>query len=207
MKDRIKAKARELFMRYGFRSVTMDEIAGQLGVSKKTIYQFFTDKDSLVEDVMQDEMHHMQVICTKQLEESVNAVEEIFKDMDAMFSVMDSMNPQIIFDLEKFYPRTFERFKKHKNSFLFDIIKNNLIRGIKEELYRPDIDIDIVTKFRLESSFISFNQDLFPYGKYSLLKVSTEIYYLYLHGIATPKGKKWIEKYIQQQENLKSIVL
>ena len=160
MKERIKAKARELFMRYGFRSVTMDEIAGQLGVSKKTIYQYFTDKDSLVEEVMQDEMTFMQMICNKQLSESSNAVEELFRDMEQMNSVMDAMNPQIVYDLEKFYPKTFERFKKHKNTFLLDVIKKNLIRGIKEELYRPDIDIDIAAKFRLESSFIAFNQDL-----------------------------------------------
>lgn len=206
MKERIKLKARDLFMRYGFRSVTMDEIAGQLGVSKKTIYQYFTDKDSLVEEVMQDEVEFMQTVCNKQLAESTNAIEELFRDMEQMNSVMDAMNPQIIYDLEKFYPRTFERFKKHKNTFLLDIIKKNLARGIKEELYRSEIDIDVAAKFRLESSFIAFNQDIFPYGKYSLLKVSTEIYHLYLHAIATTKGKKLIEKYIQQ-ETSKSIVL
>ena len=136
MKERIQQKARELFMRYGFRSVTMDEIAGQTGVSKKTLYQFFEDKDALVEAVMQGELAYMQTQCTKQVKEAENAIQEIFLDMDAMEDVMDALNPQIIFDLEKFYPRTFEKFKKHKNNFLLDIIKKNLERGIEEELYR-----------------------------------------------------------------------
>lgn len=207
MKERIQLKARELFMRYGFRSVTMDEIAGQMGISKKTLYQFFEDKDSLVESVMQAEMAYMQAQCRKQIHESENAIEEIFKDMDSLEPVMDAMNPQILFDLEKFYPNTFEKFKTHKNDFLFDIIKKNLQRGIQEEVYRNDIDIDVIAKFRLESAFIAFHPELFPYGKYSLLKVSTEIYHHYLHGLATPKGKKLIEKYIQQRIKNKSFAV
>jgi hypothetical protein len=71
---------------------------------------------------------------------------------------------------------------------------------VQEELYREDIDIDIIARFRLESAFIIFNQDLFPYGKYSLIKVSNEIYHHYQYGIATTKGKKLIDKYIQQRQ-------
>jgi TetR/AcrR family transcriptional regulator, cholesterol catabolism regulator len=207
MKDRIQQKAKELFMRYGFRSVTMDEIAGQLGISKKTVYQFFEDKDSLVEAVMQKEMTYMHDECIKQMRESENAIEEIFKDMDSMEKVIDSMNPQIIFDLEKFYPETFEKFKKHKHTFLLDIIKKNLQRGIQEELYRNDFDVDIIARFRLESSFIAFSQEIFPFGKYNLLQVSNEIYYHYIHGIATPKGKKLIEKHMLQRQKNKSFVI
>jgi|SRR6476620_2802963 len=207
MKERIQQKARELFMRYGFRSVTMDEIAGQTGISKKTLYQFFEDKDALVEAVMRSELDYMQTQCTKQMKEAENAIEEIFLDMDAMEIVMDAMNPQIVFDLEKFYPKTFEKFKKHKNNFLLDVIKKNLERGIEEEVYRNDFDVDIIARFRLESAFLIFNPELFPHIKYSLNKVSTEIYYHYLHGIATPKGKKLIDKYILQRKKSKSVAV
>jgi len=207
MKERIQQKARELFMRYGFRSVTMDEIAGQTGISKKTLYQFFEDKDALVEAVMRSELDYMQTQCTKQMKEAENAIEEIFLDMDAMEIVMDAMNPQIVFDLEKFYPKTFEKFKKHKNNFLLDAIKKNLERGIEEEVYRNDFDVDIIARFRLESAFLIFNPELFPHIKYSLNKVSTEIYYHYLHGIATPKGKKLIDKYILQRKKSKSVAV
>jgi len=194
-------------MRYGFRSVTMDEIAGQTGISKKTLYQFFEDKDALVEAVMRSELDYMQTQCTKQMKEAENAIEEIFLDMDAMEIVMDAMNPQIVFDLEKFYPKTFEKFKKHKNNFLLDVIKKNLERGIEEEVYRNDFDVDIIARFRLESAFLIFNPELFPHIKYSLNKVSTEIYYHYLHGIATPKGKKLIDKYILQRKKSKSVAV
>lgn len=207
MKERIQQKARELFMRYGFRSVTMDEIAGQLGISKKTLYQFFEDKDSLVEAVMQKEFAYMQSECKKQMAEAENAIDELFKDMDSIESVMDALNPQIIFDLEKFYPKTYDKFKKHKLNFWLEVIKKNLQRGVQEELFRDDFDIDIIARFRLESSFLVFNQDLFPFGKFNLLMVSNEIYYHYLHGICTAKGKKLIEKYTQQRQKNKSLVI
>jgi TetR/AcrR family transcriptional regulator, cholesterol catabolism regulator len=144
MKQRIQLKARELFMRYGFRSVTMDEIAGQVGISKKTLYQFFEDKDALVEAVMQGEMAYMQRECTRQIAEAENAVDEMFRDMDSMEVVIDSLNPQIIYDLEKFYPKTFEKFRKHKHTFLLEVIQKNLMRGIQEGVYRDDIDIDMI---------------------------------------------------------------
>jgi len=178
----------------------MDEIAGQVGISKKTLYQFFEDKDALVEAVMQGEMAYMQRECSRQIVEAENAIDEMFRDMDSMEVVIDSLNPQIIYDLEKFYPKTFEKFRKHKHTFLLEVIKKNLMRGLQESVYRNDIDIDIIARFRLESAFIIFNHDLFPYGKYNLLKVSNEIYYLYLHGLATSKGKKLIEKYILQSQ-------
>ena len=90
---------------------------------------------------------------------------------------------------------------------LLDIIRKNLQRGVHEELYRNDFDIEIIARFRLESAFIIFNQELFPFGKYNVLQLSNEIYYHYIHGIATPKGKKLIEKYAQQRKKIKSLAI
>lgn len=192
-------------MRYGFRSVTMDEIATQSGVSKKTIYQFFNDKDKLVEEVMQAEMLHMTNHCKRTSCDSDNAVDELFNDLELIEITMEALNPQIIFDLEKFYPSTFKKFKHHKNTFMYDVIKCNLQRGIEQKLYRDDLNIDIIAKFRLESIFIMFNADLFPYGKYNLLKVAYEIFYHYVHGIVTPKGKEIFEKYLKERQKNKPV--
>ena len=90
---------------------------------------------------------------------------------------------------------------------MLDIIKKNLQRGIAEELYRSDLNIDIVARFRLESSFLAFSQETYPFGKYNLLDVSNEIYFLYMHGIATPKGKKLIDKSILQRQKNKSLAI
>lgn len=195
MKERIQQKARELFLKYGFKSVTMDEIASQSGISKKTIYQFFADKDELVEDVMQKELNSMRDECIRQREESQNAIEELIQDLESKMMTMEAMNPFIVFDLEKFYPQAFLVFKKHKESFLLELIRKNIERGIEEGVYRNDFNVDIISKFRLESSFLIFNQDLYPNSKYSLMDVARELYYHFLYGIATEKGRLIIEKF------------
>jgi len=199
VKDRIKQKAHDLFMQYGVRSVTMDEIAVQMGVSKKTIYQYYADKDELVEAVMVDIIHHNQECCMKDTQSANDAVHEVFLAIDMMQEMFQNMNPGILFELEKYYPVSFEKFKQHKYSFLYKILKANLERGISEELYRDNIDTEILIKLRLETMMMPFNQSLFPKSKYSLIKVATEFTTNFLFGMATIKGHKLITKYQQDR--------
>lgn len=199
MKDRIKQKAHDLFMQYGVRSVTMDEIALQMGASKKTIYQYYADKDELVDAVMVDIIAYNQDCCMKDRASAKDAVHEVFQAMDMMQEMFQNMNPIILFELEKYYPRSYEKFKHHKYSFLYKVLKENLERGIKEELYRIEIDIDILIKLRLETMMLPFNQMLFPQNKYSLIKVQIEFTTNFLFGLATIKGHKLITKYQQDR--------
>ena len=201
IQERIRQKADELFRRYGIRSVTMDEIATQLGMSKKTIYQYYTDKDQLVDAVAVDEIHYSQECCTKDAADSANAIEEIFRVMEFVEIMFRNMNPSMLHDLEKYHPGGFKKFLEHKNKFLYEMIKKNIERGIKEELYRPEIDIEIMTRYRLESMMIGFNTDLFPYSKFNLAKLQQEILEHFLYGLATLKGYKLILKYKQQRLN------
>ena len=99
--ERIVNKAHELFMRFGIRSVSMDEVANHLGMSKKTIYQFYADKDSLVEDVIDIEINESQTECTQHREKSENAIHELFMAVDMVLEMLTKMNPMVIFDLEK----------------------------------------------------------------------------------------------------------
>lgn len=201
MQDRIKQKADELFRRYGIRSVTMDEIATQLGISKKTIYQFYTDKDQLVDAVAVDEIKFSQESCQRDMAVSANAIEEIFRVMEFVEVMFRNMNPSMLFDLEKYHPAGYKKFLEHKNRFLFDMIKRNLERGIKEELYRPEINVEIMTRYRLESMMIAFNPELFPPAKFNLASLQQEIIEHFLYGLATLKGYKLILKYKRQRQN------
>lgn len=197
-KERILQKATDLFMRYGIRSITMDEIAAQLGMSKKTIYQFFTDKDEIVEAVVSMECKKNELECIEFRTNSENAVHAIFIAVKETEEMLSAMNPLIMYDLEKHHPKSFKRFKDFKYQFLYKEIKENLQRGINEELYRPEINIDIVAKHRIESAFMSFNQDLFPHNKYKMGDVLLEIAQLFLYSVTTIKGRKMIEKYMQK---------
>lgn len=199
-KERIQAKADELFMRYGIRSVSMDDIATELGMSKKTLYQFFADKDELVDAVVYKELMVSQNNCLECNEHSSDAVEEIFHTMVHIAEQFRNMNPMVLYDLEKFHTRSFQKFLKHKNEFLVEVIRKNIERGIEEELFRPEINVDVMSKFRLESMMIAFNIIVFPPRKYNLVEVTQEIIEHYLYGLATMKGHKLILKYKEQSK-------
>ncbi len=186
-------------MQYGVRSVTMDEIAVQMGASKKTLYQYYADKDELVEAVMADIIKYNQECCMKDKSTAKDAIHEIFLAMDMMQEMFQNMNPAILHELEKYYPVSFEKFKQHKYSFLYKVMTENIQRGIAEELYRDDMDIDIMVKLRLETMMLPFNQTLFPKSKYSLLRVQVEFTTNFLFGLATIKGHKLITKYQQDR--------
>ena len=199
--ERIRQKADELFRRYGIRSVTMDEIATQLGMSKKTIYQYYTDKDQLVDAVAVDEIQFSQECCMKDAAISANAIEEIFRVMEFVEVMFRNMNPSMLHDLEKYHPVGYRKFLDHKNKFLYDMVRKNIERGIKEELYRPEIDIEIMSRYRIESMLLGFNTELFPPSKFNLVKLQQEILEHFLYGLATLKGYKLILKYKQQRLN------
>jgi len=153
VKERILAKAADLFMRYGIRSITMDEIASQLGISKKTIYQFFTDKDDLVSAVIEREIKTNEVECLQYAEKAGDAVQEIFIAVEDLDEMLKYMNPLMLYDLEKHHPRSYRKLKEFKYEFLYGVIMDNLQWGIAEELYRPDIQLDITTKSEVKFVF------------------------------------------------------
>lgn len=198
LKKRIQLKAHEMFMRYGIRSVSMDDIAFQLGMSKKTLYQYVADKDELVDAVLDHEIGEGQENCLK-CAHSRDAVEEIFLTMEHILEQFRNMNPMVLYDLQKFHFASFQKFLKYKNEFLFDVIRKNLERGIREELYRPEINVDVISRFRLETMMLAFNMDVFPPRKYNLADVTREIIEHYLYGVSTLKGYKLILKYNEQR--------
>lgn len=202
MKERIKQKANDLFRKYGVKSITMDEIASQLGASKKTIYQYFSDKDQLVDEVVSNVIGYAQQICDRNRENCNDAIHELFEAMDFVQEIFSDMNPAMMYDLERFHPQAYKIFLDHKNKYLYEVIKSNLKRGIEEGLYRPEINIDIITKFRLEGMMISFNPDVFPSTKFNLAETQKAIIEHFLFGVASLKGYKLILKY--QQERIKS---
>ncbi len=197
--ERIVNKAHELFMRYGIRSVSMDEVANHLGISKKTIYQFYADKDALVEGVIDIEIKANQCECTLHKQKSENAIQEVFMAVDMMLEVVSKINPTVLFDLEKYHPKAFKKHNEFKNNFLYTIIKENLDWGKAEGLYREELKTDILARFRLASIFLVFNPEFFPLGKHSLPGVITEITDNFLNGLVSAKGLKLIQKYKQQR--------
>lgn len=201
VQERIKNKADELFRRFGIRSVTMDEIASQLGMSKKTIYQCYSDKNELVDAVTLQEIGFSQQRCETDVAASENAIDEIFRVMEFVEIMFRNMNPNMVHDLEKYHPQSYKKFMEHKNRFLYEMIRQNIERGIREGLYRPEINIEIMTRFRLESMMLAFDTGLFSPSNFNLVQLQQEILEHFLYGLATLKGYKLILKYKKQRLN------
>lgn len=198
-KQRIQKAAHDLVMQYGIRSISMDDIAAHLGMSKKTIYQYFEDKDELVEAVVNEVIATNQCACKEDICKSENAVHEIFLVMDMMAEMFKTMNPSILHDMQKYHTAAFSKFKRHKNEFLFNVCTQNLERGVKEELYRPEIAVDILCRYRVETMFIPFNPEFQQSLKHSLAKIEEEILMHFLFGLVSQKGYKQIIKYREQK--------
>ncbi len=203
-KERIKIKADELFRRYGIRTVTMDEIANQLGISKKTIYQAFADKHELVDEVITDLLDYNQVCCNRDKGLSKDAIHEVFLAMEMLQQMFANMNNSILFDLERNHAETYKKFKDFKYQYLLDVLRQNIKRGKKEELYRDDIDIEIIARLRLESIMLAFNPEIFPQSKFSFLEIQKQSIEYFLFGVANIQGHKLIIKY--QNERSKKLV-
>ena len=200
---RILQKATDLFISYGIRSVTMDEIALQLGISKKTIYQYYADKNELVTAVLEQYLQHNRNCCNRDRMEARNAIHEIFLAMEMVQDMFENMNTSMLYDLEKYHPKAYQLFEKYKNEFLYKVVRENLEKGIREELYRDDIDKNIITSIRLETMMLPFNQHLFPKSKYNLSDVHRQLMEHYLFGVASVKGHKLIQKYKEERNQVK----
>jgi AcrR family transcriptional regulator len=200
-KERIIKQARDLFFRLGIRSVTMDDIAAQVGMSKKTLYQHFVDKDALVDDLVDGEVGLMQDETIACIHSSANAIEEIFISMEMANKHFTKMNPMVLFDLHKFHFKSFQKFMDHKNTFLIKVIMDNLKRGISEGLYRTDTKVDIMAKFRLQMLMLPFDMEAYPPLQYNLIDVSNAMVENFLYGLSTQKGYQLIEQYKLERKN------
>ena len=198
---RIKEKAHDLFMQYGLRSVSMDDIASNLGMSKKTIYQYYADKDELIGAVISEELQNNESICNRDRNLSDNAVHEIFLAIDMVLELFRTMNPSLLYDMQKYHPNTFLKFQQYKNDFLYNTIRANLERGIQEGLYREGLNLDLLSRFRVESMMVPFHPDFHTRFKSNMAQIQEELILHFLFGLASPKGYKLITKY--QQERIK----
>lgn len=195
LKERIQEKAEELFIGRGVKCTTMDDIATHLGISKKTIYQFFADKNELVTVIFEKQIQVNQDNCIRSAETAENAVHEVLMSSETFCSNMQSMNRHVLFDIEKYHPEFFRRFVEFRNGFLYELVYRNLERGIREGLYRSDLNLGIVARLRLHNVLLPLNGEIYPAQQFSFSEVEHELITYYLNGIVTPQGARMIEQY------------
>jgi AcrR family transcriptional regulator len=196
LREYIISESDKLFCQYGFKSVTMDDIDRHLGMSKKTIYTHFSDKNEIVNIVIDSKLNCQKCLIKGSIDTAENAVHEVFFAVTNMKELLSNMNPTLFYDLQKYHPQAWLYFKDFRENHLYATIYDNLLRGIQEGYYRGDIKPDILTQMRLEQIDLIFSgNSAYTSGKYGIARVMTELTEHFLYGICTLKGHKLINKY------------
>ena len=187
-------RVEKLFLRFGIKSITMDDVAADLGISKKTLYQMVESKDDLVIKVLQYHISREKSHCLRLVENASNAIDEIFIILDTNSQELAQMKTNVINDLQKYHHQAWELIRQFQYDFVFKVVRENLLRGRSEGLYRVDFDVDIITRLHLAASFTIFDPKLFPDEGTSKVVLFKEYMLHYLHGIVSPEGLSYLKK-------------
>jgi len=194
IREKIKKGAAELFMRYGVRSISMDDIARHLSVSKKTLYQHFADKEDIVTITCKAHLDRTAEDFANSRKNARHAIEELVHLSACLKRNVQDMNPSVLYDLQKYHPKAWSVWLDHKNKFIRESVVRNLKQGIAEGYFRPDMDAEVIASVRLEMVQLAFNEDIFPREKFRLPEVQMQIFDHFVFGLLTDKGRKQYQK-------------
>ncbi|MCC5920315.1 MAG: TetR/AcrR family transcriptional regulator [Cyclobacteriaceae bacterium] len=189
-KEQILEVASNLFLRYGIRSVTMDDICRELGMSKKTLYQYFSDKETLVESVTNTHLACEEKEIEALIANSGDVIEMFTNISKHMRESLNQMNPVVMYDLQKYYKKSWKRFVKFKRDHFPTQMEKILRQGMDQGIFRNDIKPDILAVMRLEQVEMIFDDEIYPRKKFNFSEVQMEVYRHFLRGILTAEGEK-----------------
>lgn len=193
--ERIIQGGEELFLQAGIKSVTMDDIAKHLGMSKKTIYHFFNDKNDLVIALVKKKLEEDECQINKIIEESTNVIEEMINMMKCSEEIFSRINPIVIHDMQKYHPDAWSDFQKFKSDVLVKTLEELMTKGIKQGVIRPEIDVKILAKMRVNQVEMGFNTSIFPIAQFSAWRVQYQLLEHFNYGVCTIKGHKLLDQY------------
>lgn len=188
--DKIVHTADRLFTRFGVRSVTMDDVAREISISKKTLYKCFRDKDELVRTTISEHIRQMDKDIERIMSEEPDPVLQIARIAEFVMEVNRNVNPSVMYDLRKYHHECYNDFVNHRDTHTFNSVKQNLSTGIELGLYRPDLDLEVITRVYGYLVYSLFDQTLLGDGQVSFDRAFAEIVKYHLNAITTPAGKK-----------------
>lgn len=187
MKEKILIEAERLFWKYGVRTITMDDIARRLAISKKTIYQYFTDKEDIVYQVVSYHIEHEMQECERLIDKSMNPIEEMLLISDMMKRNADMVNPSLLMDVQRYYPKAWEVFLQYKEGRIITDIKANLQRGVEQGLYQADTDLETMARLRVELIQLGFDDRVFPNNK-DVMQTQDQLLHHFIRGMLSEQG-------------------
>jgi TetR/AcrR family transcriptional regulator, cholesterol catabolism regulator len=190
----ILERVRELFYKYGVRSVSMEDICRDLGIAKKKLYQHITSKAFLVEKLLELERQNFEVIFDQHNFEGVNAIDILLivsRDLSERFT---DVSPSMTFDLKKYYPDIYNHHMEDRIEFIYQKIQINLHKGISQGIYRDDLSIELVARLYIPRLLDLHNPDFFPADKFSFQTLFDVMFDNFIRGIANKEGIEYYEK-------------
>lgn len=193
--------AKNLFMQFGLKSITMDDIARKVGVSKKTIYQFFSDKNSIVFKSVHEHFSDHRKEIEHVLDNSKDAIESIYKVSKCMKMQVEAINPTVFYDLQRYFPKAYKRFLEFKNTFMKERMTQIIEKGIVSGYFRKEINTEIIIIQRIEQVQLAFNNEIFPRDKFDFKEIHEQLFEHFIHGILTEKGKEKYNQYLNEEHD------
>ncbi|MBI5217796.1 MAG: TetR/AcrR family transcriptional regulator [Bacteroidia bacterium] len=183
-----------LFMKYGIRSISMDDIAREMGMSKKTLYLHVDNKTDLVKKILDyDLCRHFSEkgCCTAKGLNAIDILLEVSKEISKNFH---DFNPSVNYDLQKYYPELYHDFIKKKRDALFIDIRKNIEQGIAEGIYRNDLNVDLIARLYLKKLEDIHDPDFMPTNQFTFKNIFEVMFESHIRGIANKKGISYLEK-------------
>lgn len=192
----ILEKVNDLYQKYGIKSVTMDDVARELGISKKTLYQHVKDKQDLVEQALQlDGLKKAGILKQIMHDSSLNAIEQVIEIYDYIHNaIINKYSATIEYDLKKYYPDFFTRMVQMKREHMFENMMANMEKGKKEGLYRSDLNEKVLATLHVMRVESILSNDYYLSSEIRPIDFFKELFDYHLRGIATEKGIKEFEK-------------
>jgi AcrR family transcriptional regulator len=194
----ITEKVHDLFLKYGLKSVTMDDIAAEMGIGKNTIYKFFESKDALVENFVERAIRQNEDSFKDFGSNRYDPIIELFFTMVYAQRLYQGLNHAILLELEKNHYKAYLAVKQYKEGFIFKAIKTSIERGVKLKLYQDDFNLALMSRFFLESLLLVSDNNIFSATAYHTAELSEEIFGHLISGITTSSGSDLINHYKNQ---------
>lgn len=195
----ILGKTAELFMRNGIKSMTMDDIAKNLGISKKTLYVYVSDKNDLVVKVMQQIVDLEKTLANQMCETYDNAIDMLFALSEDVSQKFGQIHPSINYDMQKYHPEAWKIFEDFRTIFISECIQQNIEKGIEQGLYRKNVDAFIIAKMYSAKMDMCTDSEVFPADKYDFKTIHLELMRYHIRGIASDKGLAYLKEKVKQE--------
>ena len=196
----ILKKVRQLYRKYGIRSVTMDDVSHELGISKKTLYQYVHDKDDLVHKIVEMEIaerkERMDITCV----DDKNAIEQLLEIARCISTMLKDYSAASEYDLKKYYPDLYIKVRDLRRSHVFRFIFDNLKKGIEEGLYREEINLDTISRLNVSLIDNMVDSEVITISEFMDPPFFNEFFVYHIRGIVNAKGLDFFESHLFQLE-------